>query len=53
MAQDQMTTATIGHLALKLLIELLFYSSPQGPRRLWMALLSCEGTSSAKMKPTA
>lgn len=26
-------------LALKLLIDLLFYSAPSGPRRLWMALL--------------
>jgi hypothetical protein len=26
-------------LALKLLIDLLFYSSPGGPRRLWLALL--------------
>jgi Protein of unknown function (DUF3038) len=27
------------HLALKLLIDLLFYSGPQGARRLWLALL--------------
>ncbi|MDJ1183243.1 DUF3038 domain-containing protein [Roseofilum sp. BLCC_M143] len=27
------------HLALKLLIDLLFYSGPGGPRRLWLALL--------------
>jgi Protein of unknown function (DUF3038) len=27
------------HLALKLLIDLLFYSAPSGTRRLWMALL--------------
>jgi hypothetical protein len=27
------------HLALKLLIDLLFYSAPNGSRRLWMALL--------------
>jgi hypothetical protein len=31
---DQLT-----HLALKLLIDLLFYSAPNGSRRLWMALL--------------
>jgi hypothetical protein len=31
---DQLT-----HLALKLLIDLLFYSAPSGSRRLWMALL--------------
>ncbi|MEB3338549.1 MAG: DUF3038 domain-containing protein [Leptolyngbyaceae bacterium] len=30
---------TLTHLALKLLIDLLFYSSPSGPRRLWLALL--------------
>lgn len=30
---------TLSHLALKLLIDLFFYSSPQGSRRLWMALL--------------
>ena len=30
---------TLSHLALKLLIDLFFYSSPQGVRRLWMALL--------------
>lgn len=40
MAEDQMTAPEIGQLALKLLIELLFYSSSQGPRRLWMALLN-------------
>jgi hypothetical protein len=27
------------NLALKLLIDLLFYSAPNGPRRLWLALL--------------
>ncbi|HEY9659009.1 MAG TPA: DUF3038 domain-containing protein, partial [Allocoleopsis sp.] len=27
------------HLALKLLIDLLFYSAPNGSRRLWLALL--------------
>lgn len=31
---DQLT-----HLALKLLIDLLFYSAPSGARRLWLALL--------------
>lgn len=29
----------LNHLALKLLIDLLFYSAPNGPRRLWLALL--------------
>ncbi|HEY9646327.1 MAG TPA: DUF3038 domain-containing protein [Chroococcidiopsis sp.] len=33
-AQRQLT-----HLALKLLIDLLFYSAPNGARRLWMALI--------------
>ncbi|MBW4467872.1 MAG: DUF3038 domain-containing protein [Pegethrix bostrychoides GSE-TBD4-15B] len=31
--------AQLSHLALKLLIDLLFYSAPSGNRRLWMALL--------------
>lgn len=31
---DQLT-----YLALKLLIDLLFYSAPNGPRRLWLALI--------------
>jgi len=35
---DQVT-----HLALKLLIDLLFYSAPNGSRRLWMALLDRTG----------
>lgn len=30
---------TLAHLAWKLLIDLFFYSAPQGMRRLWMALL--------------
>lgn len=33
-APDQLT-----HLALKLLIDLLFYSAPSGSRRLWLALI--------------
>jgi hypothetical protein len=33
-ASEQLT-----HLALKLLIDLLFYSAPNGSRRLWLALL--------------
>lgn len=36
---DTMTTPALTHLALKLLIDLLFYSAPQGSRRLWLALL--------------
>ncbi|NJL36358.1 MAG: DUF3038 domain-containing protein [Leptolyngbyaceae cyanobacterium RM2_2_4] len=35
---DQLT-----HLALKLLIDLLFYSAPNGSRRLWMALIDRTG----------
>ena len=41
MAAEQMTPEAIAHIALKLLIELLFYSGPQGPRRLWITLLNC------------
>ena len=42
--QDRMVPTTLSpvnlsDLALKLLVDLLFYSSNQGPRRLWMALL--------------
>lgn len=33
------TSATLTRLALKLLIDLLFYSGPSGPRRLWLSLL--------------
>ena len=36
---DPITTPALTHLALKLLIDLLFYSAPQGSRRLWLALL--------------
>lgn len=32
-------TQDLTHLALKLLIDLLFYSAPNGSRRLWLALL--------------
>lgn len=39
MAEDTLTSAALTDLALKLLIDLLFYSNAQGPRRLWMALL--------------
>lgn len=39
--EDGETTSTqqLTHLALKLLIDLLFYSAPNGSRRLWLALL--------------
>ncbi|NEO29563.1 MAG: DUF3038 domain-containing protein [Symploca sp. SIO3C6] len=33
------SSAQLTQLALKLLIDLLFYSSPNGPQRLWLALL--------------
>jgi Protein of unknown function (DUF3038) len=39
MEDDHRTSASLSDLGLKLLIDLLFYSSPQGVRRLWMALL--------------
>ena len=39
MTEDTLSTDTLTDLALKLLIDLLFYSNNQGPRRLWMALL--------------
>jgi hypothetical protein len=40
MEADQTTTPDqLSHLALKLLIDLLFYSAPSGSRRLWIALL--------------
>jgi hypothetical protein len=38
-AGDRVSTHMLTHLALKLLIDLLFYSAPQGSRRLWIALL--------------
>lgn len=33
------STSELTHLALKLLLDLLFYSSPGGHRRLWLALI--------------
>lgn len=36
---DDTPPEQLTHLALKLLIDLLFYSAPNGSRRLWMALL--------------
>ncbi len=36
---DEVPPDQLTHLALKLLIDLLFYSAPTGTRRLWMALL--------------
>lgn len=37
------------HLALKLLIDLLFYSAPGGPRRFWLALLERSRDSAASL----
>ena len=50
MADDHRTPDALSDLALKLLIDLLFYGSPQGPRRLWMALLD-RAPSSAALPP--
>ncbi|MBW4613834.1 MAG: DUF3038 domain-containing protein [Desmonostoc vinosum HA7617-LM4] len=36
---DQISTDLITNLALKLLVDLLFYSAPGGHRRLWLALI--------------
>jgi Protein of unknown function (DUF3038) len=36
---DEVATDVLTHLALKLLIDLLFYGSPNGVRRLWLTLL--------------
>lgn len=36
---DNVSPQILTQLALKLLIDLLFYSAPNGPRRLWLALL--------------
>lgn len=53
MEEDGLSAELVSQLALKLLIDLLFYGSPQGPRRFWMALLSCAGSPSTKMKRPA
>ena len=39
MVTDSKTSLALTHLAFKLLVDLLFYSSPNGPRRLWLALI--------------
>lgn len=36
---ENVSTELLTHLALKLLVDLLFYSSPNGHRRLWLALM--------------
>lgn len=41
---ELVSTNHLAHLALKLLIDLLFYSAPNGSRRLWLALLDRTGT---------
>lgn len=47
-AGEQTPQAQLTHLALKLLIDLLFYSAANGSRRLWMALLDRAGGSKAQ-----
>ena len=39
MEDDETSTDILSRLALKLLIDLLFYSGPSGHRRLWLALI--------------
>lgn len=39
MEDEQVSTETLTQLALKLLIDLLFYSGPSGHRRFWLALI--------------
>ncbi len=39
MEEDALSSQDLMTLALRLLVDLLFYSSPQGARRLWLALL--------------
>jgi hypothetical protein len=36
---EQISTDLLNNLALKLLVDLLFYSAPGGHRRLWLALI--------------
>jgi Protein of unknown function (DUF3038) len=36
---EQISTDLLNHLALKLLVDLMFYSAPGGHRRLWLALI--------------
>lgn len=36
---EEISTDLLTHLALKLLVDLLFYSAPGGHRRLWLALI--------------
>jgi len=38
-SDEQISTDALTHLGLKLLVDLLFYSSPGGHRRLWLALI--------------
>jgi hypothetical protein len=41
---ENISTDALAHLALKLLIDLLFYSGPGGHRRFWLALLDRSAT---------
>jgi Protein of unknown function (DUF3038) len=38
-SDEKISTDALTHLGLKLLVDLLFYSSPGGHRRLWLALI--------------
>jgi Protein of unknown function (DUF3038) len=44
MEAENFSSSSLSDLALKLLIDLLFYSGPQGSRRLWVALLDRAST---------
>jgi hypothetical protein len=46
---NKISTNLLSYLALKLLIDLLFYSSPSGHRRLWLALLDRSQKESGSM----
>jgi hypothetical protein len=51
---DTVPTDSLTDLALKLLIDLLFYSSPNGARRLWLALIDrSQPNPSGEMTPVA
>lgn len=50
-AGEDVATDRLTHLALRLLIDLLFYSGPGGPRRLWLALLDRSSPPAASHAP--
>lgn len=49
---DTISTNLLSQLALKLLIDLLFYSASNGYRRLWLALLNCSQQDDSKGEET-